>query len=663
MESNRETFSTKAIRLSRDVAADTRLYGFLTELRGSVASQSTRPFLDGLLTGLLKEIDGEALGMPVSGLRVLSTIPTQSHRVVAMLGADSGVKAVLKLAQPGPAVTGLEREARFLHMLHEDERFRGWARFAPRLLGHGFADDCFYTAESAIPGRGLNRIATPANAGDAARQAAITVRRLHLSTATRRQIDERLVDLWVEPPLAALSSALTQASGYREWQMHALGYIRERVRTILVSRRLEIGFIHGDFYPNNILMGPTLRVFGVVDWELARDDFPIQLDLFTLLLAMRMRAQRRLLGSVVAGFIKGDVPTDAERSWLASEELDDPELCKALALLTWLHIASSSASRRPDLVSSRVWQSIELLTVLAAAEDRAATSHVFFDRKPFHLGGRGVAPSRSCGSADPVLEHNRREARVEHSPRLSESTRNRIQHARSQLRLGVDHALDEARFRLDVLTGMDYQPLPGVRTLRLQRARRDSGSWSRLEQIAHVVEEVGASTAVDVGANSGFFSLALAERGLDVVAIEPDPKYARVLDFMARRAQVHGVVARMALTINEQTLDLVPVADAVLLLSVWHHMVRYSGLDAATSIVRQLWAHTRKVLFFDTGQKEMGAEFRLPDMTPSPREWIESYLRETCADGEVRHLGSHQAFDPRGTPVMRELFAVVRIPS
>ena len=228
------------------------------------------------------------------------------------------------------------------------------------------------------------------------------------------------------------------------------------------------------------------------------------------------------------------------------------------------------------------------------------------------------------------------------------------------LRLGVDRVLDDARFRLDVITGIDYQPLPWVRTVRLQRARRDSGSWSRLEQITRVVERVGASTAVDVGANSGFFSFALAERGLNVVAVEPDPKYGRVIAYVARRATVDGLVALLALAIDEDSVDLAPAADAVLFLSVWHHIVMHAGLRAASSVVRQLWARSRMVLFFDTGQEEMGRAFGLPAMKPAPRRWIESYLAETCGGGEVEWLGSHQAFGPKGEPVTRELFAVRR---
>lgn len=234
--------------------------------------------------------------------------------------------------------------------------------------------------------------------------------------------------------------------------------------------------------------------------------------------------------------------------------------------------------------------------------------------------------------------------------------------ARTLLRTSIDRVIDGARFRLDVVSGMDYQPL-WVSRLRATRAKRACGSLSRLEQIARVVAEVHAATAVDIGANAGFFSLALADLGLNVAAVEPDPRFGRVITHLTRRAHVEGTVALLALTIDDETVELLPPVDAVLFLSVWHHIVMNAGLETATSILGKIWARSRKALFFETGQQEMGPDFHLPAMEPSPREWISSYLTETCREGQVEWLGSHQAFDPQLHPVMRELFVVRRTPT
>ena len=111
---------------------------------------------------------------------------------------------------------------------------------------------------------------------------------------------------------------------------------------------------------------------------------------------------------------------------------------------------------------------------------------------------------------------------------------------------------------------------------------------------------------------------------------------------------------------NADTVELVPPADATVFLSLWHHLVKMQGLRTATDITARLWDGTRKVMFFDTGEDEMDESFDLPEMAPDPRTWIAGYLAETCPDSEVRHLGTHAAFDAAGNPCERNLFAVVR---
>jgi hypothetical protein len=103
-----------------------------------------------------------------------------------------------------------------------------------------------------------------------------------------------------------------------------------------------------------------------------------------------------------------------------------------------------------------------------------------------------------------------------------------------------------------------------------------------------------------------------------------------------------------------------PTADCVLCLSIWHHFVRSYGLEAATGMLQAIWGKTGIVMFFDTGETEMTPDYRLPEMTPDPRSWLEDYLSRTCAGSRVEHLGLHRAFDPEGGPVERNLFAVLR---
>jgi hypothetical protein len=229
----------------------------------------------------------------------------------------------------------------------------------------------------------------------------------------------------------------------------------------------------------------------------------------------------------------------------------------------------------------------------------------------------------------------------------------------------VDAALDGLRFRIDTfprsgalmkLSHSSYQPLPWV---GIDESKRAAGSHSRWEAIASVLDELpGARTGMDLGANSGFFTIRMAERGIPSIAVESEGIAYRTALYAIRRTGVDAGV--LTLLITPETLDLLPEVDVVLCLSLWHHFVRSYGYEQATEMLRRIWERTRGVLFFDTGENEMPPSFRLPPMTPDAETWLDALLRDTCAGGDVRHLGHHAAFDAEGNPAQRNLFAVVR---
>lgn len=220
----------------------------------------------------------------------------------------------------------------------------------------------------------------------------------------------------------------------------------------------------------------------------------------------------------------------------------------------------------------------------------------------------------------------------------------------------LDEGLDRMRFRLDTFPRPDYQPLPW---LGLDRARRDTGSEARFAAILPLLRELDVRTAVDVGCNVGWFSFRLAEAGIATVGVESDPRYYRTALYAARRVGRRDV-GFLVLEVDERTVDLLPNADCVLFLSVWHHVVKRAGLDAATALLGRLWERTRTVLVFETGEREMGPEYRLPAFDPEPAAWLERYLAAACPGGSVRQLGRHPAFAPDGRACSRSLVAVVR---
>jgi hypothetical protein len=224
-------------------------------------------------------------------------------------------------------------------------------------------------------------------------------------------------------------------------------------------------------------------------------------------------------------------------------------------------------------------------------------------------------------------------------------------------RQGIDDVLDRVRFRIDTFPHGIYQP---VESLPIRSATRGGGSESRWSAMLPVIRERAAESAVDIGACEGYFSLMLGEAGIPTIAIEGDPSTYRTAIFAVRRSGLENVGV-LALELTPVNVVAVPISDCTLCLSVWHHFVRYHGLERATEMLESIWAGTRKVLFFDTGENEMTPEYRLPQMTPDPGSWLSAYLAEALPESRVEHLGMHAAFDPSGRPCERNLFAVIRI--
>ena len=227
---------------------------------------------------------------------------------------------------------------------------------------------------------------------------------------------------------------------------------------------------------------------------------------------------------------------------------------------------------------------------------------------------------------------------------------------RLRLRGLLDDALDWLRYRVDHSTVPHYQPLPWPTRRRHTRAE---GVTSRWEAMLPVIREVAPASAADIGCNVGWYSQRLASLGIPTVGIEGYAPYYRTALYSAKRAPSRKL-AITVMTIDEENVRLLPRDDCTLFLSIWHHLVRDQGLDEATAVLSGVWRRTGKVLFFESGEQEMGPEYRLPNLTPDPRQWFTRYLGDVCVGAEVRHLGLHHGGEGGPDVAWRNLFAVAR---
>jgi SAM-dependent methyltransferase len=220
--------------------------------------------------------------------------------------------------------------------------------------------------------------------------------------------------------------------------------------------------------------------------------------------------------------------------------------------------------------------------------------------------------------------------------------------------------IDPLQFRLDVFPRLSYQPLPWI---GFPESSRGSGTSQRWAAIKPLIAASGSRTALDIGCNVGFFCFALAEMGVSTIGVDAAPKELRIAAFARRKLEASNV-GFLSLQVTPNNVALLPACDSVLLLSIWHHWVKSFGLTAATAMLGEVWARAGKLMFFETGEGEMPADYGLPAMTPSPREWLDAYLRDACGASRVECLGRMKAFAPGGSEtvavVHRHLFAVVR---
>jgi hypothetical protein len=235
----------------------------------------------------------------------------------------------------------------------------------------------------------------------------------------------------------------------------------------------------------------------------------------------------------------------------------------------------------------------------------------------------------------------------------------------------VDDFFDWLRFRFDTfprsvgwarllrlpnLHESTYHALPWV---GLRAGRRVESTTSRWQKIAPLVQGHGVRSVIDIGSSAGWFGFKLAELGVRTIAVERSSQGLR-LGLYTRKKSGLDDVSFLAMEVSPSTVHQLPAADCVLLLSVWHHFVREWGLEAATVMLAVIWEKTGQLLFFETGENEMPARYRLPPMIPDARSWLTEFLADTCAGASIVHLGFHEALSSDEELCRRNLFVVVR---
>ncbi|MCC6947658.1 MAG: hypothetical protein IT539_07815 [Bradyrhizobiaceae bacterium] len=208
---------------------------------------------------------------------------------------------------------------------------------------------------------------------------------------------------------------------------------------------------------------------------------------------------------------------------------------------------------------------------------------------------------------------------------------------------------------------LDYHPMPWFGRATAQRSE---GTLSRLSTIETELEKrsIRDGVVLDIGSHFGFFSLKLAEKGFFVYGAESIRERVFFSFLAAHRLKYN--FNPIALKIDRSNVSWLPGSDITLCLSVWHHWVRNFGLDNATEILAEVARKTKRVMFFDSGEGEMGERYSLPyGENDDAAAYLENYLGRLPRARSVSRLGVHQAFSPKDAKgvrsiVFRTLFCV-----
>jgi Phosphotransferase enzyme family len=273
-------------------------------------------------------------------------------------GSSRNTEAVIKISRDREADRNLERERDILRRVRSDARLADLLPILPAELAWGAAGDHLFLVQSSLPGIDARGLLEDVERCARMQAAALeTAALLHGQTARTVRVDGDLVKRWVDEPLSEIG-------GLRAWhprlarQTSAIERLRESLTRSLMGREMAVSWLHGDFFPGNILVSKEGRtVTGLLDWDLAApDELPV-LDAMQLLIGIHLLRTGAELGPTILSLLDGHVFTESEGGAIAFAQTrlgGEPVTLDDAVLLTWLrHVACNLT--KTELFKRHAW--------------------------------------------------------------------------------------------------------------------------------------------------------------------------------------------------------------------------------------------------------------------------------------------------------------------
>jgi hypothetical protein len=323
----------------------------------------------GLVRGALAEV--AVASLPADARTILSLDRTGTRVAVARVGRAGAPPAALAMVSQTDAGSDLlHRQADAERRLRADPRLAGWAALVPEPLAAGAVRGHAFLVERALPGSSpLARIAEPARRVEVVEQAATVIAGLHSRTASPVAVDAARVEEWVRDRVRTVATGLSMA-GPDRGRVDALARTERELIAAYLGREMTVSWIHGDYWPGNLLLDGVGAIVGIVDWDRAAPGEPPILDILHLLLYTRRVVTGVEPGRLVAEAMSGDPWPPSERRLLASTPgggfLRDPRERRATLLLYWLRFVAASFEQADWFARNRRWVASNVDPVLGA---------------------------------------------------------------------------------------------------------------------------------------------------------------------------------------------------------------------------------------------------------------------------------------------------------
>lgn len=194
-----------------------------------------------------------------------------------------------------------------------------------------------------------------------------------------------------------------------------------------------------------------------------------------------------------------------------------------------------------------------------------------------------------------------------------------------------------------------YQPYHPVSLGHWQRSGERSCT-DRWDLIAPVLSRHRIDTLLDLGCAEGFFVRRSAMvAGCLALGVDADIRRLTVAQTASALDKTHNAGFMLA-RITPDFIDRLPEFDAVLFLSVLHHIMAEQGEAYARDLMQRIRRKTKTLLVFDMGQSdETGQPWSalLPAMGAAPHLWIADFLR-SAGYAAVEPLGEADGYQGAG---------------